>query len=163
MYHYEKNNTLFTDDIVDESDIKKLDEVLDEDELVSPFITQSVTKTITSQNLKKALAKKATTNLSIKDMGNKGTYINIFIFYLCLMYTSCEYFLLALCTYLTQQTMTLDVLKILHKSLDTCPLSDVLIDDPKGLMVPLMPHQKYAIAWLMWRESHKPFGGILGM
>lgn len=157
-----KTKQLFTDEIVDKPDIKKLDEILDEDESVSPFITQSVTTTINSQNFKKALAKKATTNLSIKDMGNKGILLFTF-FYLSLMYNSSEYFMLALCTYLTQQTMTLDVLKILHKSLDTCPLSDVLMDDPKGLMVPLMPHQKHAIAWLMWRESQTPFGGILGM
>lgn len=69
---------------------------------------------------------------------------------------------LALFTYLTQQTMTLDVLRILHKSLDTCPSSSVLMDDPKGLVVPLMPHQKHAIAWLIWRENQEPRGGILG-
>jgi transcription termination factor 2 len=28
--------------------------------------------------------------------------------------------------------------------------------------VELMQHQKHALAWLMWRESHKPNGGILG-
>lgn len=72
-------------------------------------------------------------------------------------------FILALCTYLTQQALVVDVLNILRKSIHTCPLSDVLMDDPKGLMVPLMPHQKYAIAWLIWRESMTPFGGILGM
>lgn len=67
-----------------------------------------------------------------------------------------------MCTYLTQQTMTLDVLEVLHKSLDTCPSSGVLMEDPEGLVVSLMPHQKHAIAWLIWRESQKPRGGILG-
>lgn len=65
-------------------------------------------------------------------------------------------------TYLTQQTMTLDVLEVLHKSLDTCPSSGVSMEDPEGLVVTLMPHQKHAIAWLIWRESQEPHGGILG-
>lgn len=69
---------------------------------------------------------------------------------------------IALSTYRTQQTMTLDVLNSLHKSLGTCPSSDILADDPEKLKVELMPHQKHAIAWLMWRESQKPHGGILG-
>jgi hypothetical protein len=28
--------------------------------------------------------------------------------------------------------------------------------------VKLMPHQKRALAWLLWRESYQPHGGILG-
>jgi len=58
--------------------------------------------------------------------------------------------------------MTLDVLQSLHKSLETCPAPSILADDPSGLKVTLMPHQKHAIAWLIWRESQKPHGGILG-
>jgi len=58
--------------------------------------------------------------------------------------------------------MTLDVLHSLHKSLETCPTPNILANDPPGLKVELMPHQKHAIAWLMWRESQKPHGGILG-
>lgn len=65
-------------------------------------------------------------------------------------------------TYRTQQAMTLDVLQRLHNSLETCPASNILADDPRGLKVELMHHQKHAIAWLMWRESQKPHGGILG-
>lgn len=72
-------------------------------------------------------------------------------------------FFIALNTYHTQQTMTLDVLNSLHKSLGTCPSTNVLADDPQKLKVELMPHQKHAIAWLMWRESQKPRGGILGI
>lgn len=52
---------------------------------------------------------------------------------------------------------------VLHKSLNTYPLSNVLMEDPDGLVVPLMPHQKHAIAWLIWRESQEPHGGILGI
>lgn len=58
--------------------------------------------------------------------------------------------------------MTLDVLHSLHKSLETCPNHSILPDDPSGLKVELMDHQKYALAWLMWRENQKPHGGILG-
>lgn len=60
--------------------------------------------------------------------------------------------------------MTVDTLKHLHGSLKSCPGEDVIAEDPKALRsnVELMPHQKQALAWLMWRESHKPHGGILG-
>ncbi len=37
-----------------------------------------------------------------------------------------------------------------------------MIDDPGGLKVSLMAHQKRALAWLMWRETRIPSGGILG-
>lgn len=59
--------------------------------------------------------------------------------------------------------MTLDVLQSLHQSLKTCPASGTLADDPPGLKVELMDHQKYALSWLMWRENQKPHGGILGI
>lgn len=60
--------------------------------------------------------------------------------------------------------MTVDTLKHLHGSLKSCPQEDVIAEDPQALRsgVKLMPHQKHALAWLMWRESHKPNGGILG-
>lgn len=28
--------------------------------------------------------------------------------------------------------------------------------------VELLPHQRRALAWLLWRETQKPCGGILG-
>ncbi|XP_025412191.1 transcription termination factor 2-like isoform X2 [Sipha flava] len=91
-----------------------------------------------SFNCNDALIKKAAANIDIKAMGDK-----------------------ALSVYRTQQTMTLDVLQSLHNSLKTCPTTDMLADDPLGLKVELMDHQKYALSWLMWRESQKPHGGIL--
>ncbi|KAF2894145.1 hypothetical protein ILUMI_12028, partial [Ignelater luminosus] len=60
-----------------------------------------------------------------------------------------------------QKALTLDRLEQLHGSLKTCPDSNTFATDPEGLKVQLMPHQKHAVAWLMWREQQKPSGGIL--
>ncbi|XP_008942325.1 PREDICTED: transcription termination factor 2, partial [Merops nubicus] len=49
----------------------------------------------------------------------------------------------------------------LHKSLESCPAKQTAAEDPLGLKVPLLPHQKQALAWLLWRESQRPCGGIL--
>ncbi|GJQ80974.1 putative DNA binding protein [Trypoxylus dichotomus] len=67
----------------------------------------------------------------------------------------------AMATLNAQKAMTLESLEQLHSSLTTCPAPDVFVEDPKGLRVELMPHQKHALAWLLWRESQKPSGGIL--
>uniref|UniRef100_A0A8C5U7F9 Transcription termination factor 2 n=1 Tax=Malurus cyaneus samueli TaxID=2593467 RepID=A0A8C5U7F9_9PASS len=49
----------------------------------------------------------------------------------------------------------------LHKSLESCPTEETAAEDPSGLKVPLLQHQKQALAWLLWRESQRPCGGIL--
>ncbi|XP_027957765.1 transcription termination factor 2 [Eumetopias jubatus] len=49
----------------------------------------------------------------------------------------------------------------LHASLESRPGETVVAEDPAGLKVPLLLHQKQALAWLLWRESQKPHGGIL--
>lgn len=49
----------------------------------------------------------------------------------------------------------------MHGSLESCPAENVFADDPPGLKVTLMPHQKHALAWMKWRENQKPRGGIL--
>ncbi|NXU88681.1 TTF2 factor, partial [Xiphorhynchus elegans] len=49
----------------------------------------------------------------------------------------------------------------LHKSLESCPTEQTVAEDPSGLKVPLLLHQKQALAWLLWRESQRPCGGIL--
>ncbi|XP_023015318.2 transcription termination factor lodestar [Leptinotarsa decemlineata] len=67
----------------------------------------------------------------------------------------------AMSTYNAQKAVTMDRLHQLHGSLKTCPTEDDLTEDPKGLKVDLMPHQKRALTWLMWREMQKPSGGIL--
>jgi len=51
--------------------------------------------------------------------------------------------------------------KDLHGSLKDCPAENVLADDPSGLKVQLMDHQKHALAWMSWREQQRPRGGIL--
>ena len=65
---------------------------------------------------------------------------------------------------MAEKAMTVDTLKHLHVALKSCPAENVLAEDPKSLRsnVQLMQHQKHGLAWLMWRESSKPYGGILG-
>lgn len=67
----------------------------------------------------------------------------------------------ALETHRIQQALTMDALKTLHKSLETCPSPDAMAEDPEEVLVELMPHQKHALSWLLWREKQKPSGGIL--
>ncbi|XP_042637926.1 transcription termination factor 2 [Orycteropus afer afer] len=57
--------------------------------------------------------------------------------------------------------ITSEAIDELHQSLESCPAETVVAEDPPGLKVPLLLHQKQALAWLLWRESQKPQGGIL--
>uniref|UniRef100_A0A8C9G756 Transcription termination factor 2 n=1 Tax=Pavo cristatus TaxID=9049 RepID=A0A8C9G756_PAVCR len=54
-----------------------------------------------------------------------------------------------------------DAINHLHKSLESCPTEQTVAEDPSGLKVPLLLHQRQALAWLLWRESQRPCGGIL--
>uniref|UniRef100_A0A8C0F3S5 Transcription termination factor 2 n=1 Tax=Bubo bubo TaxID=30461 RepID=A0A8C0F3S5_BUBBB len=56
---------------------------------------------------------------------------------------------------------TSEAINHLHKSLESCPTEQTAAEDPSGLKVPLLLHQKQALAWLLWRESQRPCGGIL--
>ncbi|XP_053242137.1 transcription termination factor 2 isoform X2 [Podarcis raffonei] len=56
---------------------------------------------------------------------------------------------------------TSDAINQLHSSLKSCPKEEAVAEDPPGLKVSLLLHQKQALAWLLWRESQKPCGGIL--
>ncbi|NXM07378.1 TTF2 factor, partial [Tyrannus savana] len=56
---------------------------------------------------------------------------------------------------------TCEAINQLHKSLESCPTEQTVAEDPPGLKVPLLLHQKQALAWLLWRESQRPCGGIL--
>ncbi|MBN3275314.1 TTF2 factor, partial [Polyodon spathula] len=62
---------------------------------------------------------------------------------------------------LAVRNATADAIDHLHKSLESCPTAETEAEDPKGLKVTLLPHQKQALAWLLWRENQKPCGGIL--
>ncbi|NXJ61497.1 TTF2 factor, partial [Rostratula benghalensis] len=56
---------------------------------------------------------------------------------------------------------TSEAIDHLHKSLESCPAEQTVAEDPSGLKIPLLQHQKQALAWLLWRESQRPCGGIL--
>ncbi|XP_058516092.1 transcription termination factor 2 isoform X1 [Ochotona princeps] len=57
--------------------------------------------------------------------------------------------------------ITSEAIDELHRSLESRPGEAAEAEDPAGLKVPLLLHQKQALAWLLWRESQKPQGGIL--
>ncbi|XP_059740634.1 transcription termination factor 2 isoform X1 [Bos taurus] len=57
--------------------------------------------------------------------------------------------------------ITSEAIDELHRSLESCPGETAMAEDPAGLKISLLPHQKQALAWLLWRESQKPRGGIL--
>lgn len=58
--------------------------------------------------------------------------------------------------------LTVERLQDLHGSLTARPSENEKAEDPRGLKVQLMPHQQYALTWLLWREQQKPSGGVLG-
>ncbi|KAM4608697.1 transcription termination factor 2 [Polymixia lowei] len=62
---------------------------------------------------------------------------------------------------LAVKNATSDAIEHLHGSLESCPDPDAEASDPKGIKVLLLPHQRRALAWLLWRETQKPCGGIL--
>ncbi|XP_045402870.1 transcription termination factor 2 isoform X1 [Lemur catta] len=57
--------------------------------------------------------------------------------------------------------VTSEAIDELHRSLESRPGETAVAEDPAGLRIPLLLHQKQALAWLLWRESQKPQGGIL--
>lgn len=65
-------------------------------------------------------------------------------------------------TFNNQKALTVENLKMIHNSLDTCPASDVYTEQSKSIKIELMKHQKHALAWMIWREKQKPRGGFLG-
>ncbi|CAD6208407.1 GSCOCG00003415001-RA-CDS [Cotesia congregata] len=67
----------------------------------------------------------------------------------------------ALETFKNEQALTVERLEHFHGSLLSRPTENERAEDPRGLVVSLMPHQQHALAWLMWREQQKPRGGVL--
>uniref|UniRef100_A0A3Q4BV68 Transcription termination factor 2 n=1 Tax=Mola mola TaxID=94237 RepID=A0A3Q4BV68_MOLML len=62
---------------------------------------------------------------------------------------------------LAVKNATCEAIDHLHKSLESCPDAETDAPDPKDLKVSLLAHQRKALAWLLWRESQNPCGGIL--
>ncbi|XP_075887044.1 transcription termination factor 2 isoform X1 [Nelusetta ayraudi] len=62
---------------------------------------------------------------------------------------------------LAVKNATCEAIDHLHKSLESCPDAETEAPDPKGIKVSLMAHQRRALAWLLWRETQNPCGGIL--
>ncbi|KAM9347432.1 transcription termination factor 2 [Symphorus nematophorus] len=62
---------------------------------------------------------------------------------------------------LAVKNATCEAIDHLHKSLESCPDAEAEASDPKGIKVSLLAHQRRALAWLHWRETQNPCGGIL--
>lgn len=60
-----------------------------------------------------------------------------------------------------QKALTVEKLQDIHASLDQRPADDALETPPNDLKIDLMKHQLHALAFMMWRETQKPRGGIL--
>lgn len=59
--------------------------------------------------------------------------------------------------------LTSDAIEGLHKAIKAAPDVDTVEEEqPHSLKATLMPHQRRALAWLLWRERQLPPGGILG-
>eukprot|EP00466_Bigelowiella_natans_P020767 jgi/Bigna1/89563/estExt_fgenesh1_pg.C_510124 len=54
-----------------------------------------------------------------------------------------------------------DAISRLVKSLQSAPNASTEVPDPEGIMVSLLPHQRQALAWMLWRENQTPTGGVL--
>ncbi|KAF6213682.1 hypothetical protein GE061_011404 [Apolygus lucorum] len=67
----------------------------------------------------------------------------------------------ALTTFRGQQHDMLNSLKDLHSSLKNIPKPCARVSQPKCLKVLLLEHQCSALAWLLWRETEQPAGGIM--
>ncbi|XP_037045784.1 transcription termination factor 2 isoform X2 [Bradysia coprophila] len=64
-------------------------------------------------------------------------------------------------TFNYQQSMAVKCMDNLCKALDVKPDENKMADNPKQLKIELMPHQRIALTWMLWREEQKPKGGIL--
>lgn len=78
------------------------------------------------------------------------------------IYFKCIFNSTALETFGAQKILTVATLKNIHGSLETCPDQNTFAKQPRQVKVALKKHQLSGLAWLIWRESQKPHGGILG-
>lgn len=58
------------------------------------------------------------------------------------------------------QSVTLDSIENLHRSLASCPEEHEMEETPSQVNIPLMPHQQRALKWLIWRETQNPPGNL---
>ncbi|XP_050664600.1 transcription termination factor 2 [Leptidea sinapis] len=67
----------------------------------------------------------------------------------------------AMTTHLAERNLILERLRELYQSLESCPPEHKIAKPPRSLQTKLMQHQQHALAWLHWRETQNPCGGIL--
>ncbi|XP_059048235.1 transcription termination factor 2 [Achroia grisella] len=67
----------------------------------------------------------------------------------------------AMATHLAERNLILESLRHLHSSLATQPPESQAAAAPAAVRSSLLPHQLHALAWLRWRETQRPCGGIL--
>ncbi|CAK1583979.1 unnamed protein product [Parnassius mnemosyne] len=67
----------------------------------------------------------------------------------------------AMATHMAERNLILERLRDLHESLASRPPENEFAENPAALKTQLMPYQLHALAWLRWRETQRPSGGIL--
>ncbi|XP_068619336.1 transcription termination factor 2 [Battus philenor] len=67
----------------------------------------------------------------------------------------------AMATHMAERNLILERLRDLHEALASRPPETAQAEPPAALTTKLMPHQLHALAWLRWRETQRPPGGIL--
>ncbi|XP_052756589.1 transcription termination factor 2 isoform X2 [Galleria mellonella] len=67
----------------------------------------------------------------------------------------------AMATHMAERNLILESLRHLHSSLASRPADSEAARRPAAVRSELLPHQLHALAWLRWRETQRPCGGIL--
>ncbi|KAM3959297.1 transcription termination factor lodestar [Aphomia sociella] len=67
----------------------------------------------------------------------------------------------AMATHMAERNLILESLRHLHSSLASRPADSAAAPAPAAVRCALLPHQLHALAWLRWRETQRPGGGIL--
>ncbi|XP_046971482.1 transcription termination factor 2 [Vanessa cardui] len=67
----------------------------------------------------------------------------------------------AMATHMAERNLILERLRDLHAALASRPPEHAHAPQPGAVRSALMPHQLHALAWLTWRETQRPRGGVL--